>query len=111
MKFDFVIGNPPYQEESKGNKTADVSIYHHFMNAAFDIGSKVELITPARFLFNAGSTPKQWNQKMLNDPHFKDLKYVQKSDLVFPWADIKGGCNLLPWLYTDDRTNNQIYRV
>ena len=34
---------------------------------------KVEMIHPARFLFNAGSTPKAWNEKMLNDSHFDSL--------------------------------------
>ena len=98
MKFDFVIGNPPYQQDSPGEKIADLPIYWHFMEAAFQIASRVELITPARFLFNAGGTPKSWNQKMLNDPHFKHLKYVPKSDSVFPGTDIKGGgYNLLSW--------------
>ena len=91
MKFNFAIGNPPYQEKSPGDKTADVPIYHYFLDAAFLIADKVELITPARFLFNAGGTPKAWNQKMLNNQQFKVLKYVQKSDLVFPGTDIKGG--------------------
>ena len=92
MKFDFVIGNPPYQDDTKGdNEAHTVPVYHFFMNVAFAIANRVELISPARFLFNTGGTPKQWNQKMLNDPHFKVLKYVQKSDLVFPRTDIKGG--------------------
>lgn len=91
MKFDFVIGNPPYQEEYNGNSTGANSIYHYFYDFAFSVADKVELITPARFLFNAGSTPKNWNQKMLNDPHFKVLFYEQDSSKVFKNTDIKGG--------------------
>lgn len=92
MKFDFVIGNPPYQDETLGdNVTFAPPVYHLFMDAAQSIGNAVELITPARFLFNAGSTPKQWNKKMLNNEHFKICYYEQKSDNVFVNTDIKGG--------------------
>lgn len=66
-------------------------IYHEFMEEAFKVADKVELITPARFLFNAGYTPKVWNQKMLDDPHFKVLHYEQTSENVFAGTDIKGG--------------------
>ena len=75
MKFDFIIGNPPYQEETESESTRMLPIYNLFMDEAYKIGSKVELITPARFLFNAGQTPKNWNQKMLSDPHLTVLLY------------------------------------
>lgn len=92
MKFDFVIGNPPYQDETIGNNdTFAPPVYHMFMDAAYEIGDKVELITPARFLFNAGKTPKQWNQKMLNDEHFKVQKYYTNSKNIFANAGISGG--------------------
>ena len=91
--FDFVIGNPPYQEEfsSNGNKTYAAPVYNDFMDAVDGIAQRAELIHPARFLFNAGSTPKAWNQKMLEDPHFKVLKYEEDATKVFPNTDIKGG--------------------
>ena len=57
-KFDVVIGNPPYQEEAQGEGTRDTPIYHLFMDAAYEVGKKAVLITPARFLFNAGFTPE-----------------------------------------------------
>ena len=92
MKFDFVIGNPPYQDNTSGdNETYAPPIYHLFMDTAYSISDKVELIHPARFLFNAGSTSKDWNKKMLNDPHFKVLYYEQDSSKVFANTDIKGG--------------------
>lgn len=89
MKFDFVIGNPPYQEEKKG--TSDSPVYHYFMQEAYKLGKVSELITPARFLFDAGKTPKPWNKKMLNDKHFNVLFYAENSKNIFPTADIKGG--------------------
>ncbi|KGF29495.1 type II restriction-modification system restriction subunit [Peptoniphilus lacrimalis DNF00528] len=88
-KFDFVIGNPPYQESQ--DETSDKPIYNYFIDEAYKIADKVELITPARFLFNAGKTPKPWNKKMLSDKHLKILKYIQKSNSIFANTDIKGG--------------------
>lgn len=92
--FDYVIGNPPYQEDfnnSGDNKNYAKPVYHLFMDAAYDVADKVELIHPARFLFNRGSTPKEWNRKMLDDPHFKVLRYEPKSAVFFDGVDIKGG--------------------
>lgn len=89
MKFDYCIGNPPYQE--KLENTSDKPVYNDFMDAAYKVANKVELITPARFLFNAGKTPKEWNIKMLNDEHFKVLKYEKNSKNIFPSNYINGG--------------------
>lgn len=92
MKFDFVIGNPPYQDETIGdNKGYAPPVYHKFLENAYKIGDVVEMIHPARFLFNAGSTPKQWNEQMLQDPHLKVLYFEQDSSKVFSNTDIKGG--------------------
>jgi type II restriction enzyme len=91
MKFDFIIGNPPYQEETESDSTRMPPIYNYFMDQAYGIADKVELITPARFLFNAGQTPKAWNQKMLDDPHLKVLYYEQDASKIFSNTDIKGG--------------------
>ena len=91
VKFDVVIGNPPYQNEGIGDVARDEPIYHKFMDLAYEVADKAVLITPARFLFNAGQTPKAWNQKMLADEHLKVIYFSQKSDEVFPNTDIKGG--------------------
>lgn len=89
MKFDFVIGNPPYQEAKEN--TSDSPVYNYFMDAAFSVSEKVELITPARFLFDAGKTPKAWNEKMLSDEHFTVLKYEKEAGNMFPSTSINGG--------------------
>ena len=91
MKFDYVIGNPPYQEDRQGESTTALPIYHLFMDAAYSVSDIVTLIHPARFLFNAGRTPKQWNEKMLNDSHLKIIMYENDASKIFPNTDIKGG--------------------
>lgn len=92
-KFDVVIGNPPYQEEAQGSGTRDTPVYHLFMDAAYEVAHKAVLITPARFLFNAGFTPKAWNEKMLADEHLSVAHYESDSNTLFPGLSdpIKGG--------------------
>lgn len=107
-KFYAVIGNPPYQEQASDNNTRMPPVYNYFMDESYKVSHKVELITPARFLFNAGQTPKTWNRKMLNDPHLKVLYYEQDSSLVFANTDIKGGVVVS---YRDEETKYEAIRV
>ncbi|MBE8952804.1 MAG: Eco57I restriction-modification methylase domain-containing protein [Quinella sp. 1Q7] len=105
MKFDFVISNPPYQDDtSGGNKSYAPPVYNHFMKECRKIADKVVLITPARFLFNAGGTPKKFNGEMLNDKHLKILHYEPDSKKIFRNrnVDIEGG--VVVTMYDNSRT-------
>jgi len=90
MRFNVVVGNPPYQEEEETNNRK-TPIYPYFYDSAYSIGDIAILISPARFLFDAGLTNKQWNNKMLNDKHIKVLYYEDDASKVFSNTDIKGG--------------------
>ena len=90
-KFTFVICNPPYQDDNGVDKSRKAPVYHHFIESAQEIGEKVVLITPARFLFDAGGTPKDFNRRMLDDPHFKVLDYAPDAKKYFRGVDIEGG--------------------
>lgn len=104
MKFDVVIGNPPYQENTEN--TSDNPIYHLFMNLAFKLSDLTTFITPARYLFDSGKTPHKWNQEMLNSPHFKVIFYTKNSWEVFPKTDIKGGVAV--FIYDKNAKNTPI---
>lgn len=92
MKFDVIIGNPPFNEDSVGDqKNMQPPVYHRFIDETYKLSDIVELIHPARFLFDAGATPHSWNNKMLNDPHLKTLWYEENCKDVFPNQDIKAG--------------------
>ncbi len=97
-KFDVVIGNPPYQQEAQGDGTRDTPLYHLFIDAAYEVGNKVVLVTPARFLFNAGFTPKAWNEKMLADPRLTVPIYVRDSSDLFPGTKIRAGIAVTYWV-------------
>ena len=90
MKIDAIIGNPPYQVTVEGNGRAK-PVYHLFIDFAIQLSPCVSLISPARYLFNVGFTPTEWNQKMLNDEHVKIVWYKPNSRDIFPSVDIKGG--------------------
>jgi hypothetical protein len=92
MKFNVIVGNPPYQDRREG--TSDNPIYHLFMDMAYQLSEKVVLVTPGRFLFNAGKTPSQWNRKMLDDKHLKVQSYFSKSSDAFPEVNLMGGITI-----------------
>lgn len=92
MKFNVIVGNPPYQDRREG--TSDNPVYHLFMDMAYQLSEKVVLVTPGRFLFNAGKTPNQWNRKMLDDKHLKVQSYFSKSSDAFPEVNLMGGITI-----------------
>lgn len=53
--IDYLLENPPYQGEERANGRPN-PIYDQFMEASYKVANAVELITPARFLFNVGLT-------------------------------------------------------
>ena len=92
MFFDGVVGNPPYQSAGSGdNKNFAASVYNLFMESSFKLADKVSLVHPARCLFNAGATPQDFRNRILNDPHLKVIRYEADSKKFFPTSDIKGG--------------------
>lgn len=96
MKFSAIVGNPPYQETTETNFSKP--LYHLFFDVAKSLSPDyLSLIHPARFLFNAGATPKEWNDKMLNDPHLSISLYESNSQNIFPSVDIKGGICVTFW--------------
>ena len=89
VKFEAVVGNPPYNETTLD--TSDNPIYHKFVDIGYALGNIGCFITPAKFLFNAGKTPKQWNHKMLNDEYVSVHYYQKDGSKIFLGTDIKGG--------------------
>ena len=97
MKIDAIIGNPPYQVMNKGEGNGSDPVYHRFLDLAMILSPQGTLIHPARFLFNAGKTPKEWNAKILADRHYKVVNYWANSMEVFSTVDVKGGIATSYW--------------
>ena len=100
MKFNAIVGNPPYQlnvttENNITNAAYSVSVYNHFIEIATKLESSyVSMITPSRWMTKAGqSIPDVWVDKMINCNHFMTIHdYIDASD-CFSGVEIKGGVN------------------
>ena len=89
MKFNVIVGNPPYHIIQKGHYQP---LYSKFIDFSQQVSSIFNLILPARFLFDTGKTIKSWNKKVLNNPHFKVLYFEADSTKIFSKdVEIKGG--------------------
>lgn len=97
VKINAIVGNPPYQVQNEGNGNGADPVYHLFIDIARQLSPFGSMIHPARFLFKAGKTPKDWNNKILSDSHFKVVDYWVRSTDVFPNVDVKGGIATSIW--------------
>ena len=84
MKFDFVIGNPPYQEDDGGNGKSAKPVYNQFVEAAKKIEPEVlSLIIPSRW-FAGGKGLNNFRNEMLNDECICRIVDFENYRDVFP---------------------------
>lgn len=98
VKFDVVIGNPPYQEEDKNSTTGSASpIYHKFIESSIGLRPKyISLITPSVW-YTGGKGLDDFRRVMLDDNHFQEFNsYITAND-VFKGVNIRGGVNYFLW--------------
>ena len=94
MKFDVIIGNPPYQDMYGSGGTNDASIYQDFCKIAFDTNPNYTLmIIPSRW-FTGGreNLVGEFRKSMLTSKHIMKLVAHTNAKDLFPNAEIKGGC-------------------
>ena len=91
MKFDIVIGNPPYQLDDAGFGRSAKAIYHLFVDQAFKLKpGYVSMIIPSRW-FIGGKLPKEFRERMLQSKNFINLVDFPEAGDVFPGVTIRGG--------------------
>lgn len=91
MKFDVIIGNPPYQLEDGGNSRSSIPIYHLFIENAKKLNPRfLCMIVPSRW-FTGGRGLNEFRSEMINDRHIRVLVDYENFKDVFPGVDLAGG--------------------
>lgn len=96
MKFDVILGNPPYQIDSDGN-TRTKPIYQLFVEKAIEMGPRyVLMITPSRW-FAGGLGLEKYRARMLSDKRLAKVVDYPLSKDCFPGVKIRGGVSYFLW--------------
>ncbi len=91
VKFDAIVGNPPYQRMDGGNNASAVPIYQEFVAQAIALNpSYISMIIPSRW-FAGGRGLDKFREMMMNNTHIRRICDYSESKQIFPSADISGG--------------------
>lgn len=104
MKFDAIIGNPPYQNSDGGAQASATPIYNEFVDLARNMDTDlITLIIPSRW-YTGGKGLNSFRKSMLQDKHIKTLFDFKDPQSVFPHTNIRGGICIFLWDRNFDNT-------
>jgi site-specific DNA-methyltransferase (adenine-specific) len=110
MKFDVIVGNPPYQMGDGGLGTSAAPLYHKFIQQAKKMNPRfLAMVVPSRW-FTGGKGLDDFRKKMLNDKRIRKLIDYAKSRECFYGVDIAGGVRYFLW-YRDNQGDCELISI
>lgn len=107
MKFDAIVGNPPYQVMDGGYGVSATPVYQHFVECAIKIEPRyVSMIMPSKW-FSGGKYLDEFRSNMLSDRRISKIVDYNNFRDVFPGVDLAGGVCYLLW----DRTHDGLCEI
>jgi site-specific DNA-methyltransferase (adenine-specific) len=101
MKFDVIVGNPPYQMDGGAGGTASSPLYNIFVEQAIALDPRyISMIIPSRWMAG-GAGLDAFRKQMLSDRRIRKIVDFAKMDTLFPGVDFEGGIGYFLW----DRDN------